>query len=245
MKASDRAQRPESWDEATDLRRFWWLVFPLGVATWVAGIFIFLDGSPVAGFLSDPVRRTERTEHVFPASEGQLVRLENIRGNVVVRSGAPGEVRVLVERTAKGRTAREAGRALEGFRTNWQVSGDVIRIFMAGVSGEPRSAVTTVTMTLPEGARLEAQTLRGNISVAVETAMVVVAGTADGHIDVRVPAGLSLAARIEAEEVRLRLPAATANDAGGRLLVRTGGDAGPLLDLELRAPAGIVTLRPR
>ncbi len=244
MNVVDHKPQPESWDEATDLRRFWWLIFPLGVSAWVAGFLIFLDGGgsslPLFG---EPEKRTERFEQTLPAVDGQEVRLENIRGKVTIRTGAAGEVKLLVERTGTGRSEASAERSLAGIRTNVQADGEVIRVFMAGVSGQPRTADTKVTIFVPPGARIDAQTLAGDIAIEVESQVVIAAGTASGNIDVRIPQDATLTSWVEAKELRAQFQLERSNEIGGRVLFRNQVVDGYAVELDLRAPLGRITLR--
>jgi hypothetical protein len=246
MNAAGPRPQPESWDEATDLRRFWWLVFPIGMAVWAAGILIFFDGGGTAlSWFREPVTRSDRFEQSFPMVAGDQLLLNNIRGPVHIRNGPAGQATVVIERRGRGRTGEEARRAVESYRVFVRPGASTTTVIVAGTEGGPYAAETRVLITVPPGARLKAETLQGDMTIEVEGPVQVAAGTAGGNIDVRLPKDAAVTTRVDAREFEAEFQLQRTVQGAGNVVFEKAGQGAGTVELDLLAPAGRVTLRLR
>ena len=95
----------ESWDEARDLRRFWWLVPPLTFALLTLAVTVYATRGdhPANGrSLSDDVIQT------FEAGERPSLVVDTVAGDVTVSKGSGTSVQVFVRRRATGASDDEA-----------------------------------------------------------------------------------------------------------------------------------------
>jgi hypothetical protein len=246
MNAEDVPAPPESWDESPGLRRFWWVLWPLGIAVWAAAALVILDKQNVlVPFGSNVTNAIDRFEQQLPVEPGQRFVIQNIHGALRIEDGPPGEATIVVERRGTGRSADEARAATAGLNHRISIEGDAVVLIIAGVSGRKLPVTATVTLTIPPGTRVEAETLFGDIQIQPSGSASVAAGTANGNIEVTIPREAAISARLEANELKTEFDMVRVAAPGTSTLFESPGSNGQMVDLNLRAPEGSVTLRRR
>ena len=232
--------KPESWDEATDLRRFWWIVPPLTFALLTAGV-IWLTGTlrPEQGLR----QRAEEVHQVFPVTGATRIVVENISGDVTVRAGDPNEVDVTVQRQGIGATELMAFDSLGRLQLRMEYEGDQLTISTfedppAEIAGGTRAQIT---IRVP---RLSA------VDIVTGSGAILVAGI-DGDVSARVPhgsidLGLSpdLSFRLKVSGLRLTTDFSIVAEAG-QSLTSFAGTVGPnpTRTMLLAAPNGEILVR--
>ena len=175
---------PESWDEATDIRRFWWLVPPVTFAILTAVVL------SVAGALRTTNGSKQAREEVHEevrVGERPRVQIENIGGDVIVQADADGIVRVSVQRFGIGASEGAAATNLLALRLNVTptAQGVTIRVFEdppLGIAGGTRA---TITVTVPRLAAVDVHTQSGLVHV-VGVDGGITARSDNGNLDIEV-----------------------------------------------------------
>jgi hypothetical protein len=123
-------------------------------------------GAVVAGLYAFPVSREmgvgrveERTEQIFSVGEAPTLEVDNFAGDVTVRSGGNGEIRVIV--------TKRAGSEGQVDRIDVDVSeqADGVRIRTSHPGTSIGGASVRLEVFVPSDARLELDTGAGNVTV--------------------------------------------------------------------------------
>ena len=235
-----RRVKPESWDEATDVRRFWWVLPPLTFALLTVAA-IWLTGELRPG---DSLKeRADEVHQVFPVTGATHLTIENIAGDVTIQAGHPNEVDITVQRQGVGITEAIAFDNLARLQLRIERTADGVSISTtedppAEVRGGTRAQIT---IRIP---RLS------TVDVVTGTGKIVIAGV-DGDVSARVARGdidlgLSpdLSFKVKVSGVRLTTDFVIAADPG-QSLTSYAGTVGvkPSRTMLLAAPAGTILLR--
>ena len=93
--------KPESWDEATDIRRFWWVLPPLTFAFLTIGV-IYQTGSLRGG--DGLERKDEEVHQTFSVGAAPEIDIDNLSGEILIEPGEDGVIEVTVQRQGIGPT---------------------------------------------------------------------------------------------------------------------------------------------
>jgi hypothetical protein len=149
----------------------------LALAAAVAGLF----ATQPFGWTGATSLQIERSEEAFAVGDAPSLKIDNFAGNVTVRAGERGTIRVIA--TKKAPRIGDLDRI--GIQTDEQDSGLTIR------TNKPSgftNAVVELEISAPAGTRLDARTGAGNVDVQGLVGGVK-ADTGAGNIDIRGSAG--------------------------------------------------------
>lgn len=160
------AVRPESWDEARDLRRFWWVLPPV---TFVLITLSFAWLTDFRNEASQPTLESRSEQFFLSLATGPAPRIvvQNVEGDITVAGQDGDAVSIEITRIGYGTTAAEASAALATLRMSARQDGHYVRILPA----EDRPPVfkrvrADITLRVPRGSALELQTLAGKVTVS-------------------------------------------------------------------------------
>lgn len=191
--------RAESWDEARDWRRFWWILPPLTF------VLITLSMAWLTGFRNDggqPELESLSEQFFLNSATGPTpqITVQNVEGDITVTGQDGGAVSIEITRRGFGRTASEAKAALATLRLFTQEDGPNIRILPAqDQSPVLRRVRADITLRVPRAASLELHTLRGRVTVSGVNESLSIRN-ASGDIEVTLTDGPFT---LEAEAIRL------------------------------------------
>jgi hypothetical protein len=104
-------------------------------------------------------RVTERTEGVYAAGPAPLLEIENFAGDVTVRAGESGEIRVIVEKKAA------SSEGLARIRVDLEERDDGLWIRTSRSSTRIANESVDIEVLVPDDARLHLDTGAGNVQV--------------------------------------------------------------------------------
>ena len=236
--------KPESWDEALDLRRYWWLLAP-AVFALLTGMIVWFgggdDGDDNGTAVGRPEDASERVEQTLSVGEAPLVAVDNVRGDVTVVTGEEGRVRVVAERQGEGRDLQAAQDALGRLELRIDGTDEGVAVVTRSSDGsDDPAAFTRLLLEVPASARLRITTTDGTVFISgVEGDLE--ASARYGNIDVSVESGLSFRAIIDARSFTTEFDETRRDESVSGALTALVGDA-PYRAMSLFAPEGSVTI---
>ena len=232
--------RPESWDEARDLRRFWWVLPP------ITFVLITLSMAWLTGFRNDasqPKLQSRSEQFFLSIATGPAPRVvvQNVEGDITVAGQDGDAVSIEITRIGYGTTPAEAIAALASLRMSARADGDYVRILPADYLPPVFKRVRAdITLRVPRGSALELQTLAGKVTVSGVLDQVHILN-ANGDIEVLLddrPFG------VEAEALSLNSAFQLDNgESPSPFVYRATYGGEPVRQLQLTALRGGVTIR--
>jgi hypothetical protein len=128
---------------------------------------------------------TERIEKTFDAGPEPTLRVDSFAGNVTVRQGSGGTIRVVATKQAARRSD------LDRIRIDWSEQEDGLWIETSHTRNRASNISVNFEITVPAGTRVDLDTGAGNIRVEGLSAEVV-AHTGAGNVDVSDAAGRAI-----------------------------------------------------
>jgi hypothetical protein len=232
---SARAPRPESWDEARDIRRFWWLLPPATFAVLVWLAVLANGGLPGSGLDAAHERSAQR----FTVGEAARLEIDVEAGEVTVEAAEVDAIEVEVERVGYGDSKAEARLNLERMNGEFQVVGSTVHFEAASEGLVMGRAKTDVRVRAPAGTELEIFTGAGDVRIDGIDAAITVVTT--GDIDVAVPRDASLDLWVRSTSLYSDFPLSSAPPAEGLEFHEIVGAGNPR-ELRLESPLGKVRL---
>jgi hypothetical protein len=235
--------RPESWDEAQDLRRFWWIIPPVFFVVLTTGVMLVLEA--VAPTYSGKVHSTETYAEAVDPDAPLTVQVINPRGSIKVEPRDTDTVSIEVRKTAHSASERLAQADLDSMHAFVNTEPGKLTLIIAYATGRDGSAIADITLVVPLHARIDVETLVGNIEIEMADEGDYRAGTLNGDIKIALAPeqGAHIAAVAKAVYANFSL-SRLATD-GDIATYRTAPERDPRLFLDLRAPSGNITLRSR
>lgn len=129
------------------------------VAVVGAALAGLLTAVPLSREIEFGGRVQERTEQVFTVEQAPVLEVDNFAGNVVVRSGGSGEMRVVITKKARNSSALDR----ISLDLNEDDDGVRIRTSKPGFVGDTMSV--DLEIVVPADARLDLSTDAGNVEV--------------------------------------------------------------------------------
>ena len=231
---------PESWDEATDLRRFWWLIPPLTFAFLTIGV-IYQTGSLRGG--DGLERKDEEVHQVFRVGDAPEIDIDNISGEILVEPGDVGTIEVSVQRQGVGTSEEAAFANLTRLQIRMQQFGDRVTVTTfedppSGIAGGTRAQIHVI---VPRSAAVRASTGSGLVQVnGVEGD--IQARTGLGTVDVIVVRDAAFNLVVSATRLTTNFDLVTQKGASDQSIRATVG-VNPRRTFLLSAPSGSVIIR--
>jgi hypothetical protein len=143
-----------------------WIVIAVIVVGALLCCCVVAVGAAVAGLYAFPVSREvsfgrveERTEQIFNVSDAPTLEVENFAGDVTVRAGGSGEIRVIVTKRAGSDSQ------LNRIDVDVREVGDGVQIQTSHPGTTIGGASVRLEVFVPSDARLELNTGAGNVAV--------------------------------------------------------------------------------
>lgn len=191
---------------------------------------------------------TERVNHTFKIGGSGELLLSNLSGDITISRASGSEVRIEAIKTARARTAQEAREMLPVVRVEFseragRAEAKVVYPREQSGHGNQRQNVSvsvTYNVTAPEGTRIKASSLSGNIKVTgIEGELTL--STLSGDVGIahasRITSAASTSGNVQVEELRSKMPAEL-RSVSGNIVVRQSR----VPSLELNTVSGDVTL---
>jgi hypothetical protein len=143
-----------------------WIVIAVIVVGALLCCCVVAVGAAVAGLYALPVSREvsfgrveERSEQIFSVGEAPTLEVENFAGDVTVRAGGSGEIRVIVTKRARSDSQ------LNQIDADVSERDDGVRIRTSHPGTSIGGASVNLEVFVPGDARLELDTGAGNVTV--------------------------------------------------------------------------------
>ena len=233
----------ESWDEATDLRRFWWVVPPVLFVALTTGVMLVLE---IFAPTFDGRLTTEQTfTRDFTSGEPVRVVVNVPRGSITVEPRDTDTVSVEIKKSARSASEDLAQEALDVLHHHVTATPDGIELLFFYTQEEPRFATADVTVVVPLRAVVDVETLAGDIVMKTADEGNYRAGTANGDIEIDLEASNAAHIAVAAKAFVANFSVAKQEQTGSYEVYRTAPQSAARLFFDLRAPNGSVILESR
>ncbi|CAN5857389.1 hypothetical protein BH24ACI5_BH24ACI5_19490 [soil metagenome] len=172
----------------------------------------------VAQMRDNRPQETERVTHTFTVGGSGELQVSNLSGDITITRGRGNEIQVEAVKTARARTAEEARAMLPAVRVDFAERAGRAEVkviyprqqFTPGSQRNNISVSVAYTITAPEGTRITAKSLSGNVKVTGikgELTLQSTSGDVGAFEASRVVSAASTSGNVEVADLRSDLPA--------------------------------------
>jgi DUF4097 and DUF4098 domain-containing protein YvlB len=190
-------------------------------------------------------QQTERVSHTFKIGGNGELQVSNLSGDITITRGGGNDVQVEAIKTARARTAEQASEALQAVRVDFSERGGRAEVKVVypreQFMGNQRVGVSVAyNITAPEGTRISAKSLSGDVTVTgIKGELTVLSTSGDLNISnaSRIVSASSTSGNVEVLELRSETPVEL-RSVSGDIIVRQSR----MPRLELNTVSGTITL---
>jgi hypothetical protein len=244
MIGDGRPPAPESWDEANDYRRFWWMVPPVFFVALTTAVMLILEATVPS--YSGRASIEQSLERTFEPHAPVEVTVQVPRGSITVEPRETDTVSIEVRKTARSPSEDLARAALEDLHVRFVATDAGVQLILAYRSGSTRSATAEIDVIVPLRAVIDVETLSGDIDIRLAESGNYRLGTADGDIDVDLEPEKGAHIAVDARAFVANFAVQKEQQSGSLSdIYRTAPQIAAQIFIDLRAPNGRVRLNSR
>ncbi len=193
------------------------------------------------------VEQTERVSHTFKIGGSGELQVSNYSGDITITRGDGNEIRVEAVKTARARTEEQAREQLPAVRVEFSERAgraEVKTIYPGEQFGPSRQRNVSVsvayTITAPQGTRINARTLSGNVQstgIKGELSLISISGDVRVVGGARVSTATSTSGNVEIRDVQSDTPLEATSTSGNIVVAQSRAPR-----MELGTISGTVTI---